>query len=155
MQGKPQAAWLNIQDNSLQPLLDMQHTLLTAASLSAMSRKIFATEIEPKLAALVADHSQTEATFRSCSSDEIKHALKACIYLRNKNVVGEKESFQAWAQRILAEVPPKLGANLAKLSGDVEAKLVSHRGEKAQRVHDCDLAQRHWRQKSKEARGVL
>jgi hypothetical protein len=41
---------------------------------------------------------------------------------------------------------------LAKLRGDIEAKLVSHRGVKAQREHEHDLAMGRWRQRSKEAR---
>src|SRR5262249_32797278 len=77
MQGMPQAAWLNIRDDSLQSLLDAQRALVTAASLSAVSREVFATEIEPKAAALVADPSQRKSAFQNCSSDEIKHALKA------------------------------------------------------------------------------
>jgi hypothetical protein len=96
MQGAQQVAWLNISDSSFQRLLDTLRTLLTAASLSAVSRRDLATEIEPKLAALIADPSLRETAFRNLSSDELKHALKACLDLRTKNVVRENESFQVW-----------------------------------------------------------
>jgi len=45
-----------------------------------------------------------------------------------------------------------LTAELGKLSGDIEAKLISHRGAKAQREHEHNVAMGRWRQSSKEAR---
>jgi hypothetical protein len=147
------ADWLNIPNSSLQPLLDEQRTLLTAASLSAVSEEALVTEIEPKLAALVAGTDPHRKTiFRNLPSDELRDALKALLYLRTSNALSENESFQVWAQRMLTEVPPTLEADLTRLSAKIEAKLVTHRGVKAQREHEHDLAMRQWRHNSKKAR---
>ena len=152
MQGMREAAWLGIDAETLRPIQATQQILVTAASLSAVSREIFATEIEPKLATLVANPDQTEAIFRSLPNDEIKHAVSACLNLRNKKIAGEDEDFQIWAQRILAEEPSRLGAHLAKFRGAIDAKLIGRRGEKAQREHHHKLAMERWRQNSKDAR---
>lgn len=147
-----QAAWLSVPVDSIQALLDTQRKLLVAGSVLAVSKEILATEIEPKLAALIADPSQGESIFRSLPSDEAKHALKACRHLRTHGIVGETEDFQACADRILVEIPPTLATELGKLSGDIDAKLIIHRGAKAQREHEYDVAMGSRRERSKEAR---
>lgn len=152
MQGTGQTAWLNIPASSLQSLLDEQRTILTAASVLAVPREIYTTEVEPHLQPLLADPSKRESAFRNLSSDAVKHALKACLHLRSKGIVEELGSFQAWANQVQTEIPTALGANMAKLRSDIEAKLVSHRGVKAQREHEHDVAMDDWRQISKEAR---
>lgn len=152
IQGTGQSAWLKIPEVSLQSLLDEQRKLLTAASVLAVSGEIYAAEIEPHLQPLLADSSKREGAFRNLSSDAVKHALKACLHLRSKGIVEEGGSFEAWAKQNLTEVPPTLGAKMAKLGDDIECKLISHRGLKAQREHEHDIAMRKWRQSSNEAR---
>lgn len=149
--GTRHAAWLSIQDKLIQQLLEAQRTLEMAGSLAAVSKEVFAQEIKPKLAALATDPSHMEAAFRSFSSDERKRALTASIQLLKKNLVAEAENFQAWAQQTLAEAPATFGALLAQLSGDIEAKLINHRGVKAQREYHHELAIKEWRQNSTEA----
>lgn len=152
MQAMRQAVWLDTPEGVLQSLLDAQRTMVTAASVSGVSREFLATEIEPILAPLVADPSQREAAFDRLSSDAQRLALKACLHLRGKGIVGEAESFHGWAERILVEVPGTLATGLARLSKNIDAKLVARRGEKAQLEHEHDLAMAQWRQTSSQAR---
>lgn len=152
IQGTGQSAWLNIPEGSLQSLLEVQRTLLTSASVLAVSPEVLAAEIEPKLQELIADPSKREAAFRNLSSDAAKLALKACLHLRSKGIVEETGSFEAWAKQKLTEVPTTLGADIAKLKSDIVIKLVSHRGIKAQLEHEHQVSMGHWRQSSKEAR---
>lgn len=152
IQGTGQAAWLNIPEGSLQPLLDAQRTLLTAASVLAVSSEVLVTEIEPKIRDLLADSKKREAAFRNLPSDGVKHALKACLHLRSKGIVEASGSFQAWAKQILAEVPSALEAGMAKLRGDIEAKVVGHRGVKAQLEHEYEVTMSQRRQSSKGLR---
>ena len=105
-----QAAWLNIREGSLQTLLDAQRTLLTAASVSAVLSEVLATEIEPKLQALLADPSKREAAFRNLPSDEAKHALKACRIVRAS---------------LRRQVAFRLGQNRFWLSGQLRLKRAS------------------------------
>ncbi len=51
IQATRQALWLDIPEAVLQPLLDAQRTMMTAASVSGVSKEFLATEIEPMLAA--------------------------------------------------------------------------------------------------------
>jgi hypothetical protein len=118
----------------------------------AVSSEVLAAEIEPKIDDLLADRNKREAAFRNLPSDELKHALKACLDLRSKCIVEEAGSFQAWAKQTLAEAPTSLGEGMAKLKSDIETKLASHRGVKAQLEHEYKVTMSKWRQSSKEAR---
>ncbi|MEP6937636.1 MAG: hypothetical protein ABI871_06170 [Chthoniobacterales bacterium] len=152
IQGMRQAAWLETSESSLQALLDTQRRLLTAASIMAVSRDVLLTEIEPKLAELIADPSHRETAFRSLSSDAVKHALKACLHLRTKGALSEAQSFHSWAESTLAQVSPRLAAHLHGVIQSITTKLAAHRGVKAQREHEYIVALGQSRQRSTEAR---
>ncbi len=154
MQGAGQAAWLGIPNGKLQLLLETQRALLTAASILGVREETFAAEIEPQLEPLLTDPSKREAAFRNLSSEAVKHALKACLHLRTKGIVGEASSFREWANQVLEEVPAPLAADLAKLKKDIEARLVSHRGSKAQIEREYEVSREEWRQISKREREV-
>lgn len=151
-QGMGHAAWWNIPEDTLQPLLDAQRTLLTAASVLAVSEEVLASEIEPKLQALLADPGKRNDAFRNLPSDTLKYALSACLHLRSERIVEDSDSFQAWAKQILAEVPITLGAGIVKVRSNIEAKLVSRRGVKVKLEREYGIAMNQWRQSSKEAR---
>ena len=152
MQGIGQAAWLNLSSESLQSLLDTQRKLLTAACVLAVSEEIHATEIEPQLPALLADPGKRQDVFRNLSSESVKHALKACLYLRSKGIVDEADGVREWANQMLLNVPAPLEADLEELRRDIEAKLVTLRGSKAQIEHQSQVGLEQWRKTSKAAR---
>ena len=151
IQGAGQAAWLNIPEGSLQSLRDAQLTLLTAASVFAVSREIYAKEIEPQLQPLLADPSRRIAVFTNLSSDAVKHALKACLHLRSTGIVDETGSFQDWAERALPEFQRRLTAALSELRQAIEAKLLAPRGVKSHREREYDIAVKEWRLSSNKA----
>ena len=152
IQATSQAAWLEIPDDELQLLLDTQRKLLTATSVLAVPEETIITEIEPQLEPLLADRSQRESAFRNLSSDGVKHALKACLHLRTEGLVEESGSFVDWANQVLEEVPAALAAGLEKIRSDLSAKLVTHRGSKAQMEHEHQVRMDEWRQSSMQAR---
>lgn len=146
------ATWLSIPECSVKALLDSKQNLLNASSVLALSNEVHETEIEPMIEALLADPSKRQAAFRNLRTNELKRALTACLHLRSEGFVEKTGSFQAWANQIVTGVPAALGAEMSKLGSDIEAKLVSHRGVKAQREHEHDIAMRQWLQSSNEAR---
>ncbi|MEI6454348.1 MAG: hypothetical protein WCO31_07115, partial [Actinomycetes bacterium] len=146
------ATWLSIPECSLKALLELKQNLLHAASVLALSGEALEAEIEPMTEALLADPSKRQAAFRNLPTNELKRALTACLHLRSEGFVEKSGSFQAWANQIVIEVPATLSAEMAKVMTEIEGKLVSHRGLKAQHEHEHDIAMRQWRQSSSEAR---
>jgi len=152
MRGKGHTAWLEISEDDLQPLLDTQRKLLTAASVLGVPEETFISEVEPQLEPLLSEPEKRNTAFRNLSSDAVKHALKACLHLRSKGIIDETNSFYAWADKVLEEAPAPLVAGLEKVRNAIEAKLVAHRGSKAQKEHEYQVDMEGWRQTSKQAR---
>ncbi len=152
MQALRQSVWLGIDAATLEALVKLQKTFAGAAFILAVSAKVIADEIAPKLDALIEDPSQREAVTKGLASQELKHALRECLYLRREKMVEADGNFSAWAERALAAVQPRLTAALSELKQAIEAKLAAHRGVKAQREYEHDIAMGQWRQSSNEAR---
>lgn len=153
--GVEQAAWLEIPKASLQPMVDSQHTLRTALNILAIPAETLASEVEPKLAALVADPSKREAAYQNVPNEQIKHALRGCLHLRRNGIVGEGGNFRSWAEQTVGELPPRLAADVEKIAQDIVTKLTARRGEHAQIQRDHELAVERWRQNSREARDAF
>ncbi|MBX3733962.1 MAG: hypothetical protein KF791_15405 [Verrucomicrobiae bacterium] len=147
-----QAAWLGIEAATLREVEDLQQTFASAAFILALPAAVIAAEIEPKLDALVSDPSKRESVYKSLASQDLKHALRECLNLRRKGVVPIGENFSVWAEQTKGEVQPPLAVALANLRQTIEAKLAAHRGAKAQRDHEHEVAVNSWRDRSKQAR---
>ncbi len=147
-----QAVWLGIEAATLRELEDLQQTFATAAFILAVPSAVLAAEIVPKLDALVSDLSNRRSVYESLASQELKYALRECLHLRSKGVVPAGENFPAWAEEAIKEVRPQLAKALADLRETIGTKLSAHRGAKAQKEHEHNVAVNSWREKSKQAR---
>ena len=146
------ASGLNLADDSMLTLLDSHKTLVNASSLLAVPSEVLAAEIEPIIPDLLADPSNRQTAFRKLPSNDLKRALTACLHLRSEGIVDEADGFQAWANQVLKEVPDLLGIEIGKLRSDIEAKLVSCRGSKAQIEHEHQARMNEWRENSSGTR---
>ncbi len=150
--GVQENAWLNVSDRTLRRLLDAERSLIAASSILAIPEEVLGNEIEPKLALLITNPSGREVAFKGLRSVELKHALSACLNLRDKHIVEEGQGFRSWAEQTLSEVTSGLAADLASVIEDLVARLTARRGEHAQVKRDYELAMDRWRKTSREAR---
>jgi hypothetical protein len=146
------ASWLGVEATTLREIEDLHQTLTSTAFILAVRADVIASDIAPKLDSLVADPSKREFAYQSLASQELKHALRACLHLRQQGIVGTDVNFSGWAEQTQTDVKPKLAAALSALRQAIEAKLVGHRGQKAQREHAHAIAVQQWRKRSAEAR---
>jgi len=150
-----QAAWLKIPEQDLSLLLDDQQTLKNAASILAVPADILAAEVEPKLDALIANPSDRKSAFKSLSGQQVKYALTACLYLREKGGIGAGVTFQSWAQKTLSDVAARLDAKLAGMERDITSQLTERCGVKARLEREYQLTMEEWRQSAGAARDAF
>jgi hypothetical protein len=115
----------------------------------------FASQLEPKLASLLANPNKREAVFKSMPTAELKDALRACLYLQQQSIASEQENAQIWAQRTIADVPARLLADLAHIIESILKSTQERRGIKAQGDHDFHVAAEKWRSEGMAIRETL
>lgn len=155
MEWKAKAAWLEIHESTFEYLLNSKQTLVSASSVLDVSGEVLATEIEPVLEVLLADPSARQTVFKNLQSTQSKRALTACLHLRSKGIVTDAGAFQDWARQAQAALATTLKADIDVIREEIRAKLVSHRGVRAQCEEEHQIAVQQWQQKSKEARDTF
>lgn len=148
------AKWLEVPASSLQQVLDKQRNVQMAAAILEVSPADFSTHIEPKLPLLLAAPQNREAEFLTLPSRKMKDTLRACLHLRSSAIVPETETFHAWGEQVLSEVPTACLNDLITLRTAVGKKLAGRRGEKAQIDHEHQVALEQWRSRSSESREI-
>jgi len=149
------AVWLGIEAARLRELEDLQQAFASAAFILALPASVITAEIIPKVDLLVSDPSQRESVYKNLASQDLKHALRECLHLRQKAIVPADGNFLEWAEHTRSKVHPQLAQALAALRRATETALATHRGTKAQKEHEHELTMNGWFERSKQARGAF
>jgi hypothetical protein len=149
------AGWLRIPPGRIQNLSDSQKQLAAAVSILGVSADVLAEQLQPRLDDLITQPSKREAVFKALATGALREALRACLYLREQNMIGKGEDWRNWAQRTVDEVPAGVVTAVAEVLSAVTSILQERRGIKAQRDHEYTVAIEKWRSEGKEIRDAL
>lgn len=149
------AGWLKISEPTVQLLSDNQKNLAAAVSILAVPADVLAAQVEPTLADLIAEPSKRQAAFKSLPTDELKDALKSCLFVRQRKIASDEDNERTWAQKTMADIPASLLVELAEIIRGIAKSLQEQRGVKAQAEHDYKVATEKWRSEGGPIRETL
>lgn len=150
-----EAEGFSIPPEKLQNLSDNQKLLAAAVFILGVSADILADQLQPRLHDLITQPNKREEVFKALATGQLKDALRACLYLRDQNIVGDGEDIWKWATRTVDQEPARVVTELAEIISSVACGLQNRRGIKAQAEHDFSVAMETWRLEGKTIRETV